>query len=197
MKGFSLRQMRKEYGGALRLCVGVMVSLWLAGACFGALFSAMHTEFPTALAALGVLLAASLGNLGVYLILSDEKRLIRKTPYGWALATLGDPKEIMEKIDQDALRRCEYHGSFTLLQNWLILQVPFGWRFEPRRVCALPIPRSSIQSIKVLGERNTGDPEERRLRLISSRDTYEFFSFQQQDVDDLRRWMEEGERPDA
>jgi len=195
MKDFSVRQMRSEYRGVLRLIVGAFVSVLLAASLMGALLAARHAESAVMLTSGALLLVLCLAALGAYLILSDEKHLIRRTPFGQALTRLGDARSVMREIDQSAMQRCERRGAYALLKDWLIIYRLDGWRMDRRRVCACPVPRGSIRAILVLPERNPDDPQERRVLVTGDNGVqYSFSCFQQQDVDALRNWMR-GEEP--
>ncbi len=192
MKNFSLRQMKREYRGVLRSCTGMAVVWLLIMAVFGAIMAAQHVEAKKMTLLAGVNIAIVLALLGAYLVFSDTKWLLKKTPYGQALYGLGDPEEIMAEIDRDAEALCEHHGSFILLRNWLVLILPHGWNLEPYRMCAYPIRQREITEIRLLSETNPNDPEERHIQLTCTEGTQDFFVYQQQDMDALREWMERG-----
>lgn len=192
MKNFSLRQMKREYRGVLRSCTGMAVVWLLLMAVFGAIMAAQHVEAKKLTLLAGVNVAIALALLGAYLVFSDTKWLLKKTPYGQALYSLGDPEKIMAEIDRDAEALCEHHGSFILLRNWLVLILPNGWNLEPYRMCAYPIRQRDITEIRLLSEINPKDPEERHIQLTCAEGTQDFFVYQQQDMDALREWMEKG-----
>ena len=192
MKNFSLRQMKREYRGMLRSCTGMAVVWLLVMAVFGAIMAAQHEEAKKLTVLAGVNVAIVLALLGAYLVFSDTKWLLKKTPYGQALYSLGDPEEIMAEIDRDAEALCEHHGSFILLRNWLVLILPHGWSLEPYRMCAYPIRQRESTEIRLLSEINPNDPEERHIQLTCAEGTQDFFVYQQQDLDALREWMERG-----
>ena len=195
MKSFSLRQMRREYRGMLRSCTGMAIIWLLAMAVFGAVMASQHVEAKKLTLLLGLNAAVVLALLGAYLILSDAKWLLKKTPYGQALYSLGEPEKIMAEIDRDAEAFCEHHGSFILLRNWLVLIVPNGWNLEPYRMCAYPIRQRDITEIRLLSEVNPNDPEERHIQLTCAEGSQDFYVYQQQDMDALREWMEQGGQP--
>ena len=192
MKSFSLRQMRREYRGMLRSCTGTALYWLLIAAIFGAIMAVKHVETRILLFMAGIDTAVVLLLLGAYFVFSDTKWLLKKTPFGRALSSLGAPEEIMAEIDRDAEALCEHHGSFILLRNWLVLILPNGWRLEPYRMCAYPIRQSEITEIRLLSEDNPDDPEERHLRLTCTEGAEKFYVYQQQDLDALREWMERG-----
>ncbi len=195
MKDFSLHQMRKEYEGVLRCIAGSMVVWLLAGAMMGAVaIVGKGGNSQALLFGASVFLVPPLVCLGLYLIFSDSAWLLKKTPYGRALRGLGDAQRVMEEIDKSALRRYDDRGGFILLDDWLILRYPDGWRMDPRRVSARPIRRRDIQGAKILPGQNGADPQEMIVRLAAAEDAYEFRCWQRQDWDALRTWLEEGER---
>lgn len=192
MKQFCLRQMRREYRGMLRTCVGTAIVFMLCFALLGAISAVKHVEMKFVLILIGIDLFIALISLGAYLILSDPKWLLKKTPFGRALYTLGDPAAVMADIDRAAEDFYEHHGSFILLRGWLILLLPDGWQMEPYRMSGYPIQRGEIQEIRLLPDTSPADPEERHVRLTCSAGTEDFYLYQQQDLDALRVWMEEG-----
>ncbi len=192
MKNFSLRQMKREYRGVLRSCTGTAVLWLLITAIFGAIMAVRHVEEKILLLMAGANMAVILLLLGMYLVFSDTKWLLKKTPFGQALYSLGDPEKIMAEIDRDAEALCEHHGSFILLRNWLVLILPNGWKLEPYRMCAYPIRQREITVIRLLSENNPNDPEERHIQITCTEGTEEFYVYQQQDLDALREWMERG-----
>lgn len=193
MRGYAIRQMRKEYRGVLRAWIGGAVILLMMTALFGAfLYKAQDVEMRLKLVFTGMLLLIVLLCFAGYLITSDEKWLLRHTPFGQALNRHGDPAEVMKAIDQSAQELYDSHGRFTLLKDWLILEYPCWWRWEPYRSCALPIPRSSIEGIRLLPEKNPDDPQEMCIQIVSGGETHVIYVYQQQDVTALRVWM--GER---
>ena len=192
MKNFSLRQMRREYRAVLRSFTSMAVVWLLLMAVFGAIMAAQHVEVKTLLLMAGINIAVVMALLGAYLVFSDAKWLLKKTPYGQALYSLGDPYQIMAEIDRDADAFYEHHGSFILLRNWLVLILPNGWNPEPYRMCAYPIRQREITEIRLLSETNPDDPEERHIQIACAEGTEEFCVYQQQDLDALREWMERG-----
>ena len=135
MDRFCIRQMRKEYRGVIKACCASAVVLLLAGACLGAVAQARHADSRALILLLGVQLFIVISLLGMYLILSDEKRLIRQTPFGRSLQRLGDPERLIADIDKSARKGLERHGAYTLTQDWLILEYPCAWRWS---LCGKP-----------------------------------------------------------
>lgn len=195
MKGFCVRQMRREYRGALRLCVMTTVCVLLLFAFLGVGLHVKQAAEKYRLLLIGLNPAAMLAFFGVYLILTDEKNLLRKTPFGQALRALGEPREVMRRIDESAGKRWEDYGSFTLLDGWLILYYADGWKYERQRTCALPISRNNIRGAEILSEYDPNDPERRAVRLILGDGTSRDFSvYQQRNLQILREWLGEQEQ---
>ena len=196
MKGYSLRRMRKEYGGVLRLLLMGFSALMLSSALSGAVLKACHAGEKTIVtAALLSLIAAALC-LGAYLIVSDEKRLLRKTAYGRALARLGDAEALMREIDREAGTSCEEYGSFALLHSWLMVYYPDRSPIDPYRVCCRPIPRKAVRFIGVVRQDGQRGAEERTVRISCEMGQFDFPFRQTRDLDALRRWMEKREPDD-
>ena len=185
--------MRREYGGILRAVLGGFVAFMLSGTAMGAILIVKKADSRSVLTALGILLFVLLFFLALYLIVSDEKRLVRSTPYGQALERLGDPRGCMAAIDQSARERFEEHGSFVLTKDWLIVRYARGWRLDPRRVCAQPIPRAAVKTIRVSSGDRPRDPQERRVIVAWAGGCQAFSCFQQQDLEALKNWMAERE----
>ncbi len=192
MKQFCLRQMRREYRGVLRSCTGTAIVFLLCLGFMGAISAVNHVPLKAIWALIGIEAFVGLVSLGLYMIFSDEKWLLKKTPFGQALYSLGKPREVMRDIDRAAEAFYEHHGSFILLRGWLVLLLPDGWRLEPYRMTAYPIRRGDIREIRLLNDTAPDDPEERHVLLTCSAGTEDFYLYQQQDVDALRNWMEEG-----
>ena len=132
---------------------------------------------------------------GLHLVLTDEKRLLRKTPFGQWLSALGKPEEIMRKIDASAEKRYDRFISFALLSDWLIIYYPCGWKYDLKRVCALPIPREAIRAAEALPEYSAQEPEKKRVRLMcEDGGKNEFSLYRQQEWDALREWLKEQEQ---
>lgn len=191
-EGFCIRQMRREYRGALKSCWGTAVLLLLISAFFGAVLMSKHVEKRSVLLFLGIFFVLIAALFALYLILSDEKRLIRQTPFGQELLALGEPEKIMSEIDQSARAFYEPHGKFTLLKDWMIVEYPCWWRWEPYRQCARPIPRQAIKGIRFLNDENPDDPEERHIQVLTDHDPVDLYLFQEQDAEALKAWMKEG-----
>lgn len=193
MKDFSAWEMRREYRGAFRMLLGVFTVLMICCAIFGAILMKKGTSQSILLIACGVMAALALSFLGLYLVLSDPGKLLQKTTYGQALTRLGEARKIMEEIDRDALKRFERHGCFTLMNHWLILYLPNGWYFEPKRQCACPLPRRSVDAVYALPPDNPYDPQEFRICIACGKDQYVIRCYQRQDLDALRAWAGEME----
>lgn len=194
MRDFSVRQMRREYGGVLKNCLACAVLWLLGGASTGAMAVARHADEKSLLLITGVCLVPPLLCLGLYLIFSDFKWLVKKTPFGQALKTLGDPKGVSEEIDQSALNQYVDCGGFILLKSFLIVKYVSGWRLDPRRVCARPFRKAGIQAAHLIPDQNKDDPEKRHIQISVKGEPYDFYCWQQQDWEALKEWLTEGER---
>lgn len=195
MKRFSLRAMRMEAMPVLRLPLLIFVADMLFASFFGALLAARHavsSSFPLALGIPGVI---SLLCLGSYLMLSDEKRLLRTTVFGKCLVAMGDPQAIMKEIDEEALEKCDGYSRFVLLKTWLILLEPEGAGAPPfsKAVHFRPIPRASIQLIIDEPFSASGDSCLKRLTIQCRQGVYSLPCFDQRDLDALRSWIKEQE----
>ena len=191
MQPYSLRQMRKEYRGVLKACIGGVVMLLLLGAIFGAVTLAQHNRAGWIF--LGLMLAGVMACLGCYLIFSDEKWLLKKTPFGQCLAELGDARDVMRSIDESARKQCDSFGNMTLLADWLMLEYPLWWHWEPYRFCVVPIRRDGIQAARLLQEKNPDDPEERHIQIAADDQTYDLYLYSAQTLDALRAWLRDKE----
>ena len=98
MDRFCIRQMRKEYRGAVRVGYGFAVALLLTCAVLGAVARAKHPDSWVFVLFLGAQAFIVMAMIGLYLILTDDKRPIRVTPFGQALSRLGDPEELIGEI---------------------------------------------------------------------------------------------------
>ena len=194
MKDFSIRQMRCEYRGVLRACTQGAAAVLLCGAVFGAFSLTRHLESRYVLAGVGIAGFFALLFLAAYLICSDEKRLLKKTPYGRALAQRGEPWAVMRDIDRDAEAFLEEHGSYVLMTNWLILKKFDGCRFDPFRVSAYPIPKGEIRAIRQSPVQNPHDPQQRYVQIFCQSETHSISVFQQRDLDALLLWMDSKEQ---
>ena len=153
MRDFSMRQMRREYAGTLRTVRVLLLS------SFGAVMTlcwviyigkGAHTPADVGTFSL-IPLAAFLILIGLYLVLSSPGRMLRRTAYGRSLMALGDPRQLMRQIDEEA-RDAEPFASAVPLKSWLIL---FCLEHPPRgrsRVCARPVPVKSIAAVRLWRE---------------------------------------------
>lgn len=195
MDRFCIRQMRKEYRGVVLACCVSAVALLLLSAILGAIVRSKHPESRAFVMLLGVQAFIAAAMAGLYLILTDGKRLIRQTPFGQALIRMGDAEQLIRDIDQSARKRMERHGAFTLLQDWLILEYACPWRWEQKRTVARPVRRDQVLGVRTVSGKNPRDPEERRLQIILSDETvFDLYLYQQQDMTALMSWLGERER---
>ena len=195
MKQFCVREMRREYVGVTRLYVASTVIFLLLFAFLGIGMHIRQAEMRFRLLLIGLNGFTALAVLGLHLVLTDEKRLIRKTPFGQALSALGDPEEIARRIDANAEKRYERFLSFALLHDWLIIYYASGWKYDAKRVCALPIPREAIRAAEILPEYSPRDTERIRARIIYGEGVnHEFYLYRRQEWDALRAWIKEQEQ---
>ena len=191
MTGFCVREMRREYRGMTRLYTGTAMLLLLVFACLSAVMRARDADPRLRLLLIGLDIVVLLGLLGVHLILTDEKNLILKTPFGKAVRALGDPKELMRRIDESAVRRFDPYASFALLDEWLIVYHRNGWKYEPKRVCARPVARTDIRGAEML-------PSSQALGSIRLTLTdgaaLELYDLPRQDWAALRDWLKKQEQ---
>ena len=198
MKSICVQEMRREHKGAWGPLLFVGVAFLMLTSVFGALLIVRDKSGANSQGALlfiGLGLAAFIICLGLYLVQTDTKRLIRKTPFGQALSRLGNPEQILAEIDTSALTYHETLGPLTLLDGWMLLHYPNGVWNDPMRWCAMPIRRSDIGQIQLLPDKNSDDPEERHL-ILKTRDgeIYDFYVFQQSALTILNAWLEEQEQ---
>ncbi len=195
MKGFCVREMRREYRGMTWLYTGSAMLFLLAMACLGAVMRARGADERLRMALIGLDAVALLTLLGLHLILTDEKNLIKKTPFGGHLRSLGAPKEIMRQIDEGAYKRFETYSSFALLDGWLMLFYTDGWRYEPRRVCARPIRKQDIRAAEALTDEPANESGRVRVCLaLKDGRVYDFFLYHRRDLETLRVWLKEQEQ---
>ena len=192
MKDFCVKQMRREYRGVLRICIGLPLYLFVVFAVFEVIFVAKQVDTKAILTLIGAEVFIALLFLGAYFVLSDVNWLLKKTPFGQSLYYLGNPEEVMADIDQAAEAFCEHHGSFILLRDWMILLLPDGWNLEPYRVSGCPIRRGDIQALRLLPDTDPAEPEEKHIQITWSEGTEDFYTYHQEDLDALRTWMQEG-----
>ncbi|MBR3018552.1 MAG: hypothetical protein IKH57_15985 [Clostridia bacterium] len=195
MKTFCVREMRREYVGVTRLYTASTVIFLLFFAFLGIGMHVRQTDMRYRILLIGLVFFTVLEFLGLHLILTDEKRLLRKTPFGLSLSRLGKPEEIMQQIDGSAEKRYDRFISFALMKDWLMIYYACGWKYDAKRVCALPIPLQAIQRAEILPEYSAQDPERKSVRLICEDGrNYEFYLYRQQEWDALREWLKEQEQ---
>lgn len=195
MTGFCIREMRKEYRGVTRLYTGSVMLFLLAFACISVVMRVREADVRLRLLLIGLDIVVVLVLLGLHLILTDEKNLISKTPFGESMRKLGDPYEIMRQIDESAQKRFDLYPSFALLNEWLIVFYPRGWKYEPRRVCAMPIQKKDISAVEVLPREGQDDAGGIRFRLtLYSGVFFDLFIYRRQELEELRNWLNEQEQ---
>ena len=195
MERFSMRCMRRESARVLRLPLICFVASMLCSAFLGAVLKSKHAASSWLTAGICIPGVFALLCLGTYLIVSDEKRLIRTTVYGKMLTALGNPEQLMQAIDAEARVRCERYSRFTLLNTWLIVMEWEGKQPSPQsgKVCFRPIPRSSIRSVYRLPSDLPERSNVRRLMIECENAAYTVPCYYEQEVDALRDWMKEHE----
>ncbi len=195
MTGFCVREMRKEYRGVTRLYMGTAMLFLLAFACLGVVMRVRDVDIRGRMLLVGLDVVVVLALIGLHLILTDEKNLIKKTPFGESLRALGDPRDIMRQIDESAKKRFELFPSFALLDGWLVVFYSRGWKYEPRRVCARPIQRKDIRGAEVIPEDQRSDSGRIRFRLtLCSGSSCDLCIYQRQELEALRDWLNEQEQ---
>ena len=178
--------MRKTLYGVLFL---------LAFACIGVVMRVRNADIRLRMLLVGLDVVVVLALIGLHLILTDEKNLIKKTPFGEALRALGDPRDIMRKIDESAKKRFELYPSFALLDGWLVVYYSRAWKYEPRRVCARPVQRKDIRAAEVLPEDQRSDSGRMPFRLtLCSGSSCDLYIYQRQELEALRDWLNEQEQ---
>lgn len=193
MEGFSIKCMRREYQGVLRLPRACAVIFLLVCIFYGAV--ALVDDQARDIAVLIVLtgLAICLGCVGVYFVISDKKWLLGHTCFGNALSSLGDAHALSSQIDEEE-RTAFYSGDhFSLLGHWLILALPRAARLDPYRICFQPVPKAAITNIRLEEE----EPGEFKLKIACTAGKYEISVWETKDIAALRAWMDirEIERP--
>ena len=195
MTGFCAREMRKEYRGVMRLYAGSAMLFLLAFACLSLVMRSREADIRLRLLLIGLDVVVVLALLGLHLILTDEKNLIKKTPFGVSLRDLGEAREIMRQIDESVKRRFDLYPSFALTDGWMIVFYSRGWKYEPRRVCARPIPKKDIRTAEILPEDQRVDSGRMRFRLtLCDGSACDLYLYQRQELEDLRDWLNEREQ---
>lgn len=145
MQRFSRRQMLREYAGEMKSLRVILLSFLSAGVIALWILYIQKEErlikdvwlFAALPVALGLFI------LGLFLVLTGDGRLLRRTPYGKALSAWGDPAKLMAEIDR-AAREGAFFPRFALLDGWLILFYPSPTRQDKGRICARPVPAREI-----------------------------------------------------
>ena len=187
VKDYSVARMRKECQSIYRLLLGEAVVLLIVSAVFGALWKVLdHGERQKPLTILGVFAALLLLLLGLYLLTSDPKWMLRHTLYGKTLMKLGEPEKLIQAIDLEAQSMDYECAAFALMAHWLVLYqcaLPGNNRIQSR-----PIPSRHISRIswgKDREEENAGF----WVRFVTTEgDEWEAFVWEIADIDALRQW---------
>ena len=194
MTGFCVREMRKEYRGVSRLYAGTALLFLATFACLSVIMRVRDADIRFRWLLIGLDLVVVLCLLGVHFLLTDERNLLKKTPFGDAVCALGESWDVMRQIDESAMKRFELYPSFALTEDWLILFYPNGWKYEPRRVCARPIRKKDICSTEFIPEGPLDGSGRMLIRLnCSSGASCAFYIYQRKELENLRVWLREEE----
>lgn len=186
MEGYSLKCMRREYWGVLRVPRICAVIFLLIGAFYGAVAVVNEQARDVGILVVLTALAICLGCLGAYFVISDEKWLLFHTNLGKSLAALGDARRLMNQIDEEARTAFYSSDHFVLLRHWLILVLPQACPTDPYRIFFRPVPKKAISHISL-----EAVPEEEGLFCLKVTDStreYSVYTWESQDVDALRTW---------
>lgn len=148
MPDYSRRQMRREYAGEMRKIRTLLLSLFGAAVMFIWILYIRKQDHTPADAVFFACLPAALGLfvIGLYMVLTSDQWLLRHTPYGRALISLGNARERMREIDAEAMN-AENFPDAVPLDHWLIVYLTPAESREPGRICARPIQREKIEKI--------------------------------------------------
>lgn len=189
MKSYSIARMRRECQTLFRRLLTQAVLNLVTAAVFGAMYRVLDIEnTKAALIMTGVFVALSILLLGIYLVLSDSKWLLKHTEYGRRLERLGNAQTVMEEIDREALRM-EYEGAqFALMEHWLVL---YQWSARavgsPGTVKSYPIPKQQVK--RIAWARDTDQENGRYLVRVETEDgMYEIIAWEQADIQALSQW---------
>lgn len=191
MTGFCVREMRREYRGVSRLYTGTAMLFLVAFACLGVVMRVRDADARLRLLLIGLDFVVVLVLLGVHLILTDERNLILKTPFGAALRALGEPREMMRQIDLSAEKRLEQYAAFALMEGWLLLYSPNGWKYEPKRICARPVARKDIRAAEALP---AGQALLSVRLTLNDGTAHELYDLPHREWEALRTWLREQEQ---
>ena len=188
MKDFSLKEMQREYRGVLRVTAWAFSAVLITASLAGAILISRGADRQVILTAAMLLGIVCLGAAGWFLVLTDRRRLMQKTPFGQAAARMGDTEEILRQIDASAEALFDDRGAFILTEDWLLIRYLSPCRLDPQRVCMAMAKRSSLRAVLTQPEK-TG--EERILVTVLTVDggSREFFCYNRQDLDALAAWM--------
>lgn len=188
-KSQTTQWMRREYRGVLRV-VGTLIAVLLLSCALQGIIAAVCEETAVRRASLlgaMVCLILCLGVAGFYFVVSDDKWLLRHTPFGHALARLGNAAKLRDQIDQAVrtpLYRCD---QFLLLPGWMILVRCQGCQTDPLRRCFCPLPQNAISQMEMeKDQEDTGY----NVTLSCAGIRYGLYVWDVQDLMELRKWME-------
>ena len=126
-------------------------------------------------------------------MLTDRRRLIRKTPFGQDAARIGDTEKVLDQIDESAAAFFDDRGAFVLTRDFLLIRYLSPCRLDPQRVCMTALPRSAIRAVLTQPENDREEPEKRLVTVLTDDGcSREFYCYLHQDLDALAAWVREG-----
>ena len=190
MQSYSITRMRAQCRTLFRPLIVLAAVNLLFASLFGALWKVMDAgEDRVSLIFAGVMLALFLLEIGIYLVVSDIKWMLRHTLYGKILAHLGNAEDLAAEIDKEA-RRMVYEGrQFALLENWLMLyHRSFRSAWGTGSVETLPIRKKQVR--RITWEKESKEENAAYLvRVFTANDSQFTVSAEEQaDIQALRQW---------
>lgn len=205
MKSYSVERMREERKPVMQtVMAGAVVSL-LAAAVSGALWRVWDDrENKSALLVTGVFLSLFLLWMGLYFLISDEKRMRHTTLYGHTLMRLwfheglsgneayqGGVKPIIAEIDAEAQNMLYECSGFALMRHWLVLYVHQPSRLSVKGTLAsLPVrKRDVLRILWNLADGRENSPLEARIWVAGSETPWLVRVCEQADRLALDQWI--------
>ncbi len=190
MQSYSITRMRAQCRTLFRPLIVLAVADLLFASLFGALWNVMDAgEDRTSLIFAGVMLALFLLEIGIYLVVSDKKWMLRHTLYGKILASLGNAEELAAEIDKEA-RRMAYEGrQFALLENWLMLyHRSFRSAWGTGAVETIPIRKNQVR--RIIWEKESAEENTAYLVCVFTANDLHFTvsAEERADIQALRQW---------
>ena len=190
MKDFSAKEMRREYRGVLRVTAWTFSAVLVAASLAGAILISTGADRKDVVTAAWLLGIGCLGAAGWFLVLTDRRRLIRKTPFGQDAARIGETEEVLDQIDESADAFCDDRGAFVLTRDFLLIRYLSPCRLDPQRVCMAPLPKRAIRAVLTQPENDREEPEKRLVTVLTEDGrSREFRCFSHQDLDALAAWV--------